>query len=518
MSRKSVHHGILLFSLALFVTGIPFCRPLMSFGLILLSANWLAEGHWKEKAAMLRGNRLLPACLLLYAVHVLGLLLTSNWDYALQDLLIKLPLLLLPLLFATTPALERKEYEGLLGIYVCAVCASALIGLVHFHLHPEITDKRDIAMHISYIRFGLNLCFGCFIALWFLHKEFVRQRRPLWLAASGTAALWQLGMMVYIGTLTALILTLIVSISILYIHAFRTPYRRLGHLLATCLSLTLLAAGTQLFFSVRQYTHSNFNPATADSLTADGHPYTYPLERQHIENGQHVYAYVCEEELEAAWKTRSGLAYDGWTRDGGHLVRITLIRYLNSKGLRKDRQGVEALTPEDIHHIENGLSNVQYTYGMGFRKRYYENLWETMVYLRYNEELGSVPQRIEAWKASCRLIAAHPCFGVGTGDVKDAFMEALRESGSPIDGILVRSHNQYLSFAIAFGCIGLLLCLFSLFYPPFASRKRMPRLYGIFLLVFLLSMLSDDPMERQDGVTFFAFFNSLYLFLYKGDN
>ncbi|MBO4282673.1 MAG: O-antigen ligase family protein [Bacteroidales bacterium] len=515
MNRGAVHHKLFLFSLVLFLTGIPFCRPLMSFGLILLSANWLAEGRWREKAAMLRGNRLLAACLLLYAVHLLGLFLTSDWDYALRDLTLKLPLLLLPLLFATSPAIDRRTCEGLLGVYLFAVCASALIGLVHFHLHPEITDKREIAMHISYIRFGLNLCFGCFTALWLWRKEFRHRRRPLWIAIFGIAALWQLGMMVYIGTLTALVLFLIISLWLLLRQVFRTADRRLGRLLVGGIVLVLLAAGVQLCLSVRQYTHSDFDPATADSLTADGHPYAYPFERQHIENGEYVYAYLCEEELEAAWKTRSDLAYDGWTADGGHLIRITLIRYLNSKGLRKDRQGVEALTPEDIHNIENGLSNVHYTYGMGFRKRYYETLWETIVYLRFNEELGSVPQRMEAWKASCRLIAAHPLFGVGTGDVKDAFLDELRESGSPIDGILVRSHNQYLSFAIAFGCVGLLLCLFSLLYPPIAARKRTPLLYTVFLLVFLLSMLSDDPMERQDGVTLFAFFNSLFLFLYK---
>ena len=49
MSRERIHRHIFLFSLLFFVTGIPFCRPLMSIGLVLLSANWLAEGNFRWK-------------------------------------------------------------------------------------------------------------------------------------------------------------------------------------------------------------------------------------------------------------------------------------------------------------------------------------------------------------------------------------------------------------------------------------------------------------------------------------
>ena len=109
-------------------------------------------------------------------------------------------------------------------------------------------------------------------------------------------------------------------------------------------------------------------------------------------------------------------------------------------------------------------------------------------------------------------IRTHPWFGVGTGDVKDAFQQVLQETESPIDGILVRSHNQYISFCMAFGIIGLTVILFSLLYPPFATQKK-TMLYGIFLLIMLISMLTDDSLERQDGVSLFAIFNNLFLFL-----
>ena len=156
MSRERIHRHIFLFSLLFFVTGIPFCRPLMSIGLVLLSANWLAEGNFRWKWQRMRHNSILWICLLPYAVHVAGLLYTSNLPYAVTDLTIKLPLLLLPLIFATTPPLEKREWHALLKLYLFAVCASALIGWIHLLRHPEITDKREVAMHISYIRFDLT--------------------------------------------------------------------------------------------------------------------------------------------------------------------------------------------------------------------------------------------------------------------------------------------------------------------------------------------------------------------------
>jgi hypothetical protein len=40
--------------------------------------------------------------------------------------------------------------------------------------------------------------------------------------------------------------------------------------------------------------------------------------------------------------------------------------------------------------------------------------------------------------------------------------------------------------------------------------------YSIFLALMLLSMLTEDTIESQDGVTLFAFFNALLLFAYSG--
>lgn len=511
MSRKDVHRLIFRFSLLLMVCGIPFCRPLMSMGLLLMGVNWLAEGNFREKGRRICRQPLLWVCWLLYAVHLLALCYSENLAYAADDLIIKLPLFALPLIFATTEALDRREYLALLQAYLFAVCASVSIGTVHFLRHPEITDKREIALHISYIRLGLNLSFGFFTACFLFHDEKHGKRRK-GLLLLYLAALAFLGyMMCYIGALTALAMTGTCLLVFALIFSLRQQRLWLRLLIPALLLAGGIAGGLRLYGDIREYTRAE-SLENADRFTAEGHPYADSLPKDYIENGTYVYGYLCEEELEAAWKERSRMGYEDWTTDNGHIVRYVLIRYLNSKGLRKDAAGLRALTDADIRAIESGKANVHYT-ASGLEARYYETLWDLSLYFRCHEMGGSVPQRFEVWRISLMQIREHPLFGTGTGDVKDAFGQKLENEDSPANGILVRSHNQYLSFAIAFGWIGLAVCLFSLLFPPIAKRKKTNGLYLAFLLIFLLSMLTDDPLERQDGVTLFAFFNSLFLFL-----
>ena len=517
MSRDRIHRLIFLFSLLLFVTGIPFCRPLMSFGLILLSANWLAEGNFGWKWQQMRNNRILWVCLLLYAVPLAGLLYTRNLPYALTDLTIKLPLLLLPLFFATTRPLNKKELEILLKIYLFAVCCSALIGWINLMNHPEITDKREVAMHISYIRFELNLCFGFFVALYFLVMETGGRRRKPAMFCLLLAMLWLSGMTFHIGGLTAIFLGFVCLLFLAFKASRRLPNPALRTgvpmlIAAGTLALLLIAAN-----SMHKYAHVPQENRTQERLTANGRPYATPLEQYGIEHGQYVFANLCEEELSAAWNQRSSLPYDGMSNDRNHCIRSTLIRYLNSKGLRKDSAGMAELDDKDIEAIENGIADAKYT-SSGVKARYYETLRDLSLYLQGLEVSGSIPRRFEMWRISWITFTRSPLIGTGTGDVKDELEMDLHKQESPVLGVLVRSHNQYFSFGIAFGVVGLAVILFSLLYPPFASGRFRNTLYQLFLIIFLLSMLADDPMERQDGVTLFAFFNSLFLFLLPNDN
>jgi len=245
--------------------------------------------------------------------------------------------------------------------------------------------------------------------------------------------------------------------------------------------------------------------------TADGNVYLSDFDERYVENGNYVFAYLCESELEDAWNKRSSINYTE--------RRMTLIRYLNSKGLRKDRLAVESLTDNDIVNVENEIANIAYIQHFTVVKRLYELFWEISDYRQTRTVVGySLSQRLELWRVSLWAIPKNPLLGVGTGDVRNAFSKELEEQNSPLAFTDKRSHNQYFTFCIAFGIVGLSLILFSIFYPVIALKKLKDPLFLVFFLLIMLSMLTEETLEQQDGVTLFTFFYSFFLFLVPKEN
>jgi O-antigen ligase len=69
------------------------------------------------------------------------------------------------------------------------------------------------------------------------------------------------------------------------------------------------------------------------------------------------------------------------------------------------------------------------------------------------------------------------------------------------------THNQYLDIIISYGIFGLLILFTSLFFGWFTTENE---LYRIFLAIFFLALLTENVLDRQLGVVFFSFFNSLF--------
>jgi len=99
--------------------------------------------------------------------------------------------------------------------------------------------------------------------------------------------------------------------------------------------------------------------------------------------------------------------------------------------------------------------------------------------------------------------------GTGTGDVKAAFEAIYVENEVNLEPqYRLRAHNQYLTFWVSFGVIGFIAFL-TLLVAPFA-QGQMTYLYMAFMIIAFLSCLTEDTLETQAGVTFFAFFYGLF--------
>ena len=124
--------------------------------------------------------------------------------------------------------------------------------------------------------------------------------------------------------------------------------------------------------------------------------------------------------------------------------------------------------------------------------------------------------RLIKWKCCFKVLKGQSAWGwgVGTGDVQNHLQMCYSEEKFWGDRYLLNAHNEFLEEMVRHGLPGVLLFVFSLFYPLWLSVKSDKKLYAIFLIVFIMSSLTESTLSRQKGVVFYALFNSLFAFSY----
>lgn len=506
-----------LFGLALLVVGMPLSKFMMSLGQFFLAASFLLDGKFKTKTQWFLINTSALVLCGLYIMLLIGMIHTSDYAGGWRDLRIKFPLFVLPILIATTEPLERKQFEGILLLFVAAVFAGTMVSVAVLTgiIHRPVADIRDIFIfQISHIRFALFTCLAIFIIIHLLwhHAEYNVVKKGLLVLL----ATWLLIFLVMMESVTGIAILIVIAIILLLYYATRKIKWWL-RLIALSLALAVPAIAYYLVSNTVKEFYSNYavDLNGLDKTTTQSHPYTTSLQDSSTENGYRIWIYVCEPELKEEWNKRSSFLYDSADMKG-QALRFTLIRYMTSKGLRKDGDGVKELTDQDIHAVEHGIANVNYLGFINFKARIHQIIWEYN-----NSKVGgnpgghSVMQRLNFWQAGWDIFKDHFWTGVGTGDLENAYEEEYNKLHSPLDEkYRLHAHNQYLSIGAALGIFGLMYFLLSLVYPMIKRKKVFNFLYITFWITAVLSMVAEDTLETQAGVTFFAFFNCLYLFAY----
>ena len=250
-----------------------------------------------------------------------------------------------------------------------------------------------------------------------------------------------------------------------------------------------------------------------ETHTIKGNKYDHYVNEYEYENGHRVWVYIAEDELKTEWNKASPIRYDSIDLKG-QALRNTLIRYMSSRGLRKDSVGFSKLSPEDIHMVEKGYASYLYKKKLALYPRIYEILWGIEHYRLTGDPSGqSISQRIEYLKVGKNIARRFFWLGTGTGDLRIEFQKQYEMDHSLLKPEWRhRAHNQFLTFQISFGIFGVLWIVFSLFAPVLINKRYKSFLLIIFFTVCILSMLNEDTLETHVGVTFFSFFYSFFLF------
>ena len=512
--------GLLMAAVGLTLS--PFLMGMSQFWLVLV---WVVDGittkSFKNKLTRFWHNKAAVFLVAFYLMHVIGLLWTSDFQYAFKDLRVKLPILVMPFVLSSTKPIDQKRFNLVMLVYVLSVFIATQFSFFSYLRH-DYENVREISRFISHIRFCLNIVFSMAVVGYYIFKNRAKHSASVFglkmivdRFLQWFLLLWFAYVLFILESLSGYVILAVVAL-VSAIYAFLQWKTSRGWRIAMgALAVTAIVAFVMFgFFVVKPLVETesvDFN--TLEKKTAEGNYYWHDTIHSPIEDGRYVGLYYCKKELQEAWPIRSNIPLES-TTSNGEGIEATLARYLTSKGLRKDAQGVMSLTDEDVRNIEQGVANYNNWKHPGLRARLSSTLFEYNLYRRFdNPNGGSLSQRIEFTRASFHIITRHPWFGVGTGDVPQTFAQAYDEIHSPLkNDFRFRAHNQYLAIAVAFGLVGLAFMLFVLFYPLIASKRNHTYLYMVFLCIMLLSMVPEDTLETQAGAMLFAFFEALLLF------
>ncbi len=503
-----------LTGMSIVVFALPLSNFFMSFGTFWIFGAWFLDiitdlarkKSFKNRWAGLTKSTEGKLIVSLYLFTLAGLLWSTDFKYAFWDLRVKLPIFAIPILLLTQKALNKNEIKAVCGFYILGLIIAVTWCLfIYLHIIPhDYKDVREISVFISHIRFSLMLVLGICIAF------YVTWHQPMGKVFSILISLYFVAFLYILESMTGFIVLGGVVLGLLVFRIINSRKKNVQYLLVATFIVLPLACLLYLrncyvqYFAVEKTDWTNL-----EKTTPRGEAYSHYPEFKLVENGHYVYTYVAEQELKEGWIMRSSLNPD--SMDGmGHIVKWSLLRYMSSKGLRKDMDGILAMTDEDIRNVEEGHTSFNEKNKNGIEKRIDRILFEYATFrVGGNPNGHSVFQRFEFWKAGWAIAKKHPWAGVGTGDVKQAFKDQYEVSQSRLDEKhRLRAHNQYLTIWVALGIVGLLLLLTLLIYPFVKWRKNL--LYTSFLIIIGLSCLTEDTLESEAGVMFFAFF---YIFL-----
>lgn len=520
-SKLTFYRKLYLFSLFVLALGLPLSSILTSISQFILFGTWIIEGNFQNKIQKIKTDRILQAFLILPLVHIIWLFNTTDFSYAIHDLKIKIPLLLFPLVIGTIEPLSKKELNWILNTFITGVLLGTVVSIaVYTGIYKlNYTDVRSISLFISHIRFGLMIVLSLVILTlnrinkW---KSYSKINRFLLVLLT----CWFLTFLIILQSVTSWVVMAVLTLFlIIYFYKKIKPY---GLRLALIALISILFTGSALL--IKKVHHDFYNTETYNlnnlpKFTKRGNKYFNKTRPQFKENGHYINILICNKELHETWPQVSNIPLNSKTPNN-FTVKSTLIRYLSSKGLTKDTEGIMALDKEDIKMIEKGYASCIYRYKFIPYIKIYDLIWEFDRYIKLGDANNmSVAQRFEFLRTARYIVQQNFWMGIGTGDLKTEYKKAYNDMQSKLkDGNRLRTHNQFITFLITFGIVGFLLCLYSIVYPGIAYSGSAKAFLYTFLLIILISMLNEDTMETQAGVTFYIAFYVLLVFSKNQNN
>ena len=507
------NYNLFYFALIAFAISLPFSEALVSISSGLLFFIALTEDTLENKLKRFNKNRFLLLISAVYLIYIISAVFSNRLSASLYDLRKSLFFLIIPIAFIFGKELSGKQKRYLFYFFLGAVTISTFIALFRYLVinRDADIDIRNISL-ISHIRFSFQLV----MALWFCIVLLTKNHNKLnvyGITALVALSVYLISFLLFQHSLTGLIILISTLLFFVFYLICQTRGIKRNILLFFSILLIVIPLSYVLWVIYDFYGIEEIEKQSIEHKTSMGNMYSHDFDNPIVENGHFVYLYVCEKELREEWNKISEFKYDS-TGQNGFPVHSTLIRYLTSKGLRKDAAGVRSLNQGDIQNIEKGIANVIYqNKKFSLYPRIYQTVWEFYVYSHTGYANNqSLSQRIEFARAACNIIRKNFLFGVGTGNWMEEFKNAYIANNSKLDErYYASSHNQYLNYMVKFGFIGFSIIVFLLTWPILKTKRYHDIYFMLFLVFMFIANFADSNFESHMGSSFFVFFFCFFL-------
>ena len=371
-------------------------------------------------------------------LEIVWVVFSANYTSSFNSMRIKLPIIVLPLVLGTTPLLNAKEWKWLIFTFLLALISSTGIALLVKYdiIEPKnhTNSTRDLSIFMSHIRYSTLLAIGFFLSIYLFVVKKTNLILTLILSAAFLFTLYQINSFTtYIG----------IALSLIYLTAYFFIKIKSTFKVYYC-------AYSFDFFYSKYYlcarVYHDFNTpkkvqinSDLPMITAEGNAYFHDTLDLTLENGYYLWRNIAEQELLTKWNKRSHISFEGLDKKGQE-IKYTLYRYLTSKGLKKDANGLAKLGGKDIQAIESGETTAL-DYNL-FEKRLRAIFFELEQYKQSKDPNNqTLTQRFIYWKTAISCIKKEMLFGHGTGGYKSAVRSEYISSPSNLSSKIKNTHT-----------------------------------------------------------------------------
>ena len=454
MSNK-ISAKLYYYSLLFIAITIPFQWKFLPFpvGITILGLVWFLGGSLTQKIKKFIKN---PYAILfsgLYIIYLISFFYSENRAYAYDDLLLKLPLLLMPLFLSTVDKLNPSQYNSVLRTFAMSTFFSAIItllvgyfnyvqtGLTKYFFYHDLT----IFMHSAYYALYALFAIAIFINLY--HKT---ENNKYKIAYSSMA--FGLGIFLFLLSSRMQILIFVILLT-LYILVSAFQKRRI-----VTGMLVLFLSYACIFLLVTQMPKTSVRlEQTKEHLKNINYPKTNGDARVQI------------------WETAIRVIQKNYLKGSGvGDVKDVLI---NEYKILSEGEG-EDLVEQKIEQIKHNEK------------------W--FLHIRQKAIENNISVEDQLFEDAIYVLK----------DKKSRYKYFIKKG--------YNYHSQFFQTLAAVGVLGFLFLFFSLLIPAYnLALKNKKYLLLAFMFMFFVSFVTESMLERQAGVILYAFFGSFLTLVNK---